>query len=250
MRSILRALLPLLVALPTLASCAVGVNPVSGARRAYAYTWQQEIRLGREADREIVEQFGVVDDAELAAYVVRVGEAVLAHSHLRREGALPEYRETAFTFRVLDTEVVNAFALPGGFVYVTRGLLAHLDSEAQLAVVLGHEVAHVAARHSSKDALKTGALMIGIAGASALGEELGGVAEVLAEAGGLGLQFLMLRHSRDDEEVVRVRRTAPFRDLVGDRTLPVGMDLGDLAIMNGFGADETVPAGHRLKLPR
>lgn len=199
MRTILRALLPALVALPTLAACAVGVNPVSGARRAYAYTWQQEIQLGREADREIVERFGLVDDPELAAYVERVGEAVLAHSHLRREGALPEYRATAFTFRVLDSHIVNAFALPGGYVYVTRGLLAHLENEAQLAVVLGHEVAHVAARHSSKDAFKAGAVAVGVAGAEVLADEVGGLAEVLAEVGSLGVRFLMLRHGRDDE---------------------------------------------------
>jgi predicted Zn-dependent protease len=199
MRSLLRALLPVLVAVPALSSCAVGVNPVTGAKRAYAYTWQQEIQLGRQADREIVEQFGVVDDPALQAYVERVGEAVLAVSHLRRDGALPEFRETAFTFRVLDSEIVNAFALPGGFVYVTRGLLAHLDSEAQLAVVLGHEIAHVAARHSSKDALKTGLVALGVAGASVLGDELGGVAGLLAELGGLGAQLLMVRHSRDDE---------------------------------------------------
>jgi predicted Zn-dependent protease len=199
MRSAARAILPLLLVVPALEACAVGVNPVSGARRAYAYTWQQEIRIGREADREILEQFGVVADPVLARYVERVGEAVLEESHLRRPGALEEFRETAFTFRLLDTEIVNAFALPGGYVYVTRGLLAHLENEAQLAVVLGHEVAHVAARHSSKAALKQGLVMLGIAGAGAIGEELGSVASVLAAAGGLGAQLLMMRHSRDDE---------------------------------------------------
>lgn len=199
MSTLARALLPVLALAPALASCAVGVSPVTGARRAYAYTWQQEIRLGREADREIVEQLGVVEDSALAAYVARVGEAVLAESHLRRDGALREYRETPFTFRVLDTEGVNAFALPGGYVYVTRGLLAHLDSEAQLAVVLGHEVAHVAARHSSRDALKTGLVTLGVRGAGALGEEVGGVGGVLAELGGMSAALLVLRHSRDDE---------------------------------------------------
>jgi predicted Zn-dependent protease len=199
MRTLFRALLPLLVALPAVSACAVGVNPVTGAKRAYAYSWQQEIELGRRADRDIVEQLGVVDDPALAAYVERIGEAVLATSHLRRQGALEEYRQTRFTFRVLDTEVVNAFALPGGYVYVTRGLLAHLDNEAQLAVVLGHEVAHVAARHSSKDAFKSAVVVAGLAGAEALGDELGGVAELVADAGGLGAGLLMTRHSRDDE---------------------------------------------------
>ena len=124
MKPILRALLPVLAIGPTLAACAVSTNPVSGNRRAYGYTWEQEIQLGRQADEEIVEQFGVYHDPELEDYVRRVGEQVLAQSHLRRQTALPEYQRTKFTFRILDTEIVNAFALPGGFVYVTRGLLA------------------------------------------------------------------------------------------------------------------------------
>jgi predicted Zn-dependent protease len=194
-RRALVALVALPLAAAPLASCAVGVNPVTGARRAYAWTWQQEIEVGRSADREIVEQFGMVDDPNLAAWVTRVGEQVLAVSHLRRPGALDEYRETRFTFRVLDTEEVNAFALPGGYIYVTRGLLAHLDSEAQLAVVLGHEVAHVAGRHSSKDALRAGIVQLGIEGVA----ELGGIGRGIAEVGGTGIQLLLLRHGRDDE---------------------------------------------------
>ena len=199
MKSIHRTLLPILALAPALAACAVSTNPVSGNRRAYAYTWEQEVRLGRQADEEITEQFGLYEDPELQAYVRRVGEQVLAQSHLRRETALPEYRSTKFTFRVLDTEVVNAFALPGGFVYVTRGLLAHLDNEAQLAVVLGHEVAHVAARHSSQQAFESGLIMIGLLGASLLGEELAGIGEELLNVGGLGLNLLTFRYSRDDE---------------------------------------------------
>lgn len=199
MKSILRALLPVLVIAPTVAACAVSTNPVSGKRRAYGYTWEQEVRLGRQADQEIVEQFGVYDDPELQDYVRRVGEQVLAQSHLRRETALPEYRTTRFTFRILDTEIVNAFALPGGFVYVTRGLLAHLENEAQLAVVLGHEVAHVAARHSAQNALEGSLVMIGLLGASLLGEELAGIGEELMDYGGIGLNLLLFRYSRDDE---------------------------------------------------
>ncbi|HEX2078405.1 MAG TPA: M48 family metalloprotease [Longimicrobium sp.] len=198
MKSLFRALLPILVIAPTLAACAVSTNPVSGKRRAYGYTWEQEVRLGRQADQEIVEQFGVYDDPELEDYVRRVGEQVLAQSHLRRETALPEYRTTKFTFRILDTEVVNAFALPGGFVYVTRGLLAHLENEAQLAVVLGHEVGHVAARHTAQNALESGLVMIGLLGAGLLGEELAGIGDEVMDYGGMGLNLLLLRYSRDD----------------------------------------------------
>src|SRR5688572_5268601 len=112
MKACLRALLPILVIASTLAACAVSTNPVSGKRRAYGYTWEQEVRLGRQADAEIVEQFGEYDDPRVQDYVRRVGEQVLAQSHLRRETAPHEYRTTKFTFRVLDTEIVNAFALP------------------------------------------------------------------------------------------------------------------------------------------
>ena len=198
MRSIFRTLVPVLAIAPALAACAVSTSPVTGRQRAYAYSWQQEIELGRRADREIVDQFGTYDDPALEAYVRGVGEAVLATSHLRRPAALPEYQATKFTFRVLDTEVVNAFALPGGYVYVTRGLLAHLDNEAQLAVVLGHEIGHVAARHTAQDALKNGVMLAGLLGAGLVADEAG-VHEAIVEVASIGAQLLLFRYSRDDE---------------------------------------------------
>jgi predicted Zn-dependent protease len=189
-----------LVAAPALLSaCAVGINPVTGRQRAFAFTWQEEIALGRQADVEIVREYGIHDDPRLTEYIRRVGEAILAQSHLRREGTLPEFRETPFTWRVLDTEMVNAFALPGGFVYVTRGLLAHTQNEAQLAVVLGHEVAHVAARHSSQDALKATIGLAGVLGLSLLAEELGGVGDEVSAVGGVAASLLLFRYSRDQE---------------------------------------------------
>lgn len=200
MRSTVRALLPVLVLAPVLGACVVtSASPVSGRQRAYAYTWDQEMRMGRVADREIVARYGTVDDPELEAYVRRVGEAVLATSHLRREGALPEYRAAKFAFRVLDSEAVNAFAIPGGFVYVTRGLLAHLDNEAQLAVVLGHEIAHVAARHGSQSALEGGLVMAGLMGAGMLGEQVAGAGQEIGDLGGIAANLLLIRYSRDDE---------------------------------------------------
>jgi predicted Zn-dependent protease len=193
------ALLALAAAPPLLSACAVGTNPVTGRQRAYAFTWQEEIALGRQADAEIVRDYGVHDDPRLTAYVRRVGEAMLAQSHLRREDALPEFRETRFTWRVLDTEEVNAFALPGGFIYVTRGLLAHTRNEAQLAVVLGHEVAHVAARHGSQDAFKAVIGLAGVLGLSLLAEELAGIGDEVGSAGGVAASLLLFRYSRDQE---------------------------------------------------
>lgn len=195
-----RRLAPALGALLLVQSaCAVSVNPVSGRQRAYAYSWAEEVKMGREYDEEITASMGVYDDPALTAYVTRVGEAVLARSHLRREEALPEYRATAFTFRVLDSPEINAFALPGGYVYVTRGLLAHMENEAQLAMVLGHEVAHVAARHSSKQALEEGLGALGVAGLAVLSEELLGAGDAVETVTGLGVGLLGLRYSRDDE---------------------------------------------------
>lgn len=181
-------------------ACSVQKSPITGQKRLYGYTWQQEIELGRQADSEIIQYYGLYDDPELTNYVTRVGKSVLNESHLRREGADSQFRNTQFTFRVLNSPVVNAFALPGGFNYVTRGLLTHMTSEAQLAMVLGHEVAHVAARHASQQALQQQAGSILLIGGAVLGQELLGVpAQDVLELGGTAAQLLFLRYSRDAE---------------------------------------------------
>ncbi len=179
--------------------CTIARSAITGKKRAYAYTWQQEIQLGKEVDGQIASEYGIYDDPDLSAYVTRVGERVLAQSHLRRPDAAEEHRATEFTFRVLDSPIVNAFALPGGYVYVTRGLLAHLQNEAQLAVVLGHEVGHVVARHSSQRALKGQLAQIGLIGAAIGGELLGVDGNSILQGGSLATQLLLLRYSRDDE---------------------------------------------------
>lgn len=190
----------LLVGLAAPGCVQVQENPISGRKRAYGYTWEQEKQLGAEADPQIVAQYGIYDDPELQAYVERIGQRVLSESHLRREDTDEMYRNTAFTFRVLDSPVVNAFALPGGYIYVTRGLLAHLDNEAQLAVVLGHEIGHVAARHASARAAKAQLAQVGlIGGAIASDLLLGGGGQDILNLGGQGLQLLFLSYSRDAE---------------------------------------------------
>lgn len=175
-------------------------NPVTGNRRALGYTWQQELQIGKEADGQIVAQYGLYDDPAVAAYVNKVSEVVLAQSHMRRPDVSAEFRNTQFTFRVLNSPVVNAFALPGGYVYVTRGLMTHLNNEAQLAVVLGHEIGHVAARHASQRAFEQQAGQIALIGGAVLGEQLLGVpAGNLLGIGGQAAQLLFLRYSRDHE---------------------------------------------------
>ena len=200
-RSLLLPVLLLLVATAGSGCISTGVNPVSGNTRAYGYSWEEEVELGTQADDQIRSQYGVYEDEALQEYVDRVAQDVLAVSHLRRPSTMEKFRETEFTFRVLDSPVVNAFALPGGYVYVTRGLLAHLNNEAQLAVVLGHEIAHVAARHASQQAARqqlTQGLLLGgaIAGQVAFG---GNVGENVLGLGGTAAQLISLSYSRDNE---------------------------------------------------
>ncbi|MFB6273952.1 MAG: M48 family metalloprotease, partial [Salinibacter sp.] len=178
-----------------------GVNPVSGNTRAYGYTWKEELKLGARTDKQIQNQYGVYDDKQLQQYVDEVAREVLAVSHMRRPETPEKFRKAEFHFRVLDSPVINAFALPGGYVYVTRGLLAHLNNEAQLAVVLGHEIAHVAARHASQQAARwqlTQGLLLGgaIAGQVAFG---GNVGENVLGIGGTAAKLLSLSYSRDNE---------------------------------------------------
>jgi predicted Zn-dependent protease len=181
-------------------ACAYSTNPITGKNEAYAYSWQQEIGIGRDADKGIVQQYGIYDDAAVSEYVERIGNEVLKHSHLRREGSKQVFLDTEFHFRVLDSPVVNAFALPGGYIYVTRGLLAHIENEAQLAVVLGHEIGHVAGRHSSERALGSRLGQLGLLGGAILGEAVFDIpAQELMRIGGEAMQYVFLSYGRDDE---------------------------------------------------
>ncbi len=199
----LRIMGPTLTLLTVLAvaGCALSKNPLSGRTRAYAYSWQQEIQMGRDSDAAIVAEYGLYDDAGLAAWVDSLGQVLLAKSHLRRPEAEAEWQATEFTFRVLDSPVVNAFALPGGFIYVTRGLLAHVEDEAQLAVVIGHEIGHVAGRHASRRATTQMLGQVLLIGGAVGGQALFGdrVASGILEIGSAATQLLFLSYSRDDE---------------------------------------------------
>lgn len=177
----------------------VGVNPVSGNKRAFGYSWEQEVQIGQQADSEIIAQYGIYENEELSNYVSDLGQALLEVSHLRREDTPEKFRDTEFTFRVLNSPVVNAFALPGGYIYVTRGLLAHLDNEAQLAVVLGHEIAHVAARHASQRAATQQFGQLAIIGGAILGESLGYDGASILQLSSQTAQLLFLKYGRDAE---------------------------------------------------
>lgn len=130
--------IPLYLLIFTLvSSCAV--NPVSGKQDLVLLSESDEIALGRKTNQEVLQQYKVYDNQALQAYVQNIGAKVARNSHRNN---------LVYRFTVLDSKEVNAFALPGGYIYITRGLLAYLKSEAELAAVLGHEVGHVTARHS------------------------------------------------------------------------------------------------------
>ena len=143
--------------------------------------------MGRSADPQIVAQYGLTSDEELSAYVDGIGQRLAAGS---------ERPDLPWTFRVLDDPVVNAFALPGGFIYVTRGILAHMGSEAELAAVLGHEIGHVTARHGVNRLSKAQLTQLGLGVGMVAAPEMRGILGDLAQT---GLQLLFLKYSRDDE---------------------------------------------------
>lgn len=125
--------------LPLFALGGCAVNPVTGGQDLVLISEQDEIELGKQSHRQVLQQYPVYDDPVLQDYVQEIGEKLAANSHRSNL----DYR-----FTVLDSKEVNAFALPGGYIYITRGLMAYLQSEAELAAVLGHEIGHVTARHS------------------------------------------------------------------------------------------------------
>ena len=135
-----------------LGGCAV--NPVSGKQDLVLLSEQDEIALGRQTNQEVLKEYSVYDEnPALQKYVQEVGNKLAANSH--RSNLI-------YRFTVLDSKEVNAFALPGGYIYITRGLLAYLKSEAELAAVLGHEIGHVTARHSVRQYSATQLANIGI----------------------------------------------------------------------------------------
>jgi predicted Zn-dependent protease len=173
-----------LLLLSLIAACAV--NPATGQNQLMLVSEDQEIAMGKESDPAIIQQMGVYPDSAWQRYISDIGHRLAA------KGERPQL---PWTFRVIDDPVINAFALPGGFVYITRGILAEFSSEAELSGVLGHEIGHVTARHSAQQMTKQQVAQLGLGVASVASKDVAKYADVATQ--GLGLLFL--KFSRDDE---------------------------------------------------
>lgn len=174
-------------------------NPATGKTQLTFLSRQQEAQLGAEAAPELRQQFGgAVEHPELQAYVTRVGMSMVPHT----EAYFPDLE---WEFTLLDSDVINAFALPGGKVFITRGLVDRMDNEAQLAGVLGHEVGHVTARHTSnrisQHLVFTGGLALGglLVGMSDPGGDVRRVGEVALPALAIGGNLVLLSFNRNEE---------------------------------------------------
>jgi len=183
-RFLMKRLAIIVVFLSCLASCAT--NPVTGKQELALLSEAQEIDIGRQSAAAAESQMGLVADAQLQDYVRGIGMPL---AQISERTALP------WSFQVVDDPTPNAFAAPGGFIFVTRGLLALMGNEAELASVLGHEIGHVTARHSVKRMSQQQLAQIGLGVGSM-------ISPALAKFGGLatgGLQVLFLSYGRDDE---------------------------------------------------
>ena len=165
-------------------SCAV--NPVTGKKEFMLLTQSDEVALGKQTDQEIMATYGVYNDPQMLSYVTALG---------KKMGSLSHRPNLDYQFRILDSPVINAFAVPGGYIYVTRGILPYLNNEAELAGVLGHEIGHVTARHSAAQYSRAQLAQLGLGigfMASETFRKYAGIAQF-----GVGMMFL--RFSRDNE---------------------------------------------------
>lgn len=223
----------LLALMSVLAGCAT--NPATGKTDFVMMSEQEELGMGQKYSQEILKQYPRYEDAKLQSYVQQVGERVA------RAGDRPNLQ---YHFTVIDTPDINAFALPGGYIYIHRGLMAYLGSEAELAAVLGHEVGHVTARHSVRQQSQSSAWNI-LGQAVAIGTGVNAAADLTnvlgtafvrgygrdmeLEADGLGAKYLA-RAGYDPTAMIQVVRVLKNQEdfardeaaRKGQATQPVG----------------------------
>jgi predicted Zn-dependent protease len=161
-------------------------NPVTGKRQVVLMSEAQEIAMGVDADPQIVQQFGLYEDANLQSFINQKGQEMAAISHRNN---------IKYQFRIVDSDVINAFAVPGGFVYFTRGIMAHFNNEAEFAGVLGHEIGHITARHSVAQQRNAILGQLGLIAGIVIAPGLAQFAEPASQ----GLGLLLLKFGRDAE---------------------------------------------------
>lgn len=197
MRLHTRRLPALLLTLALVAGCGTTVvNPVTGKAERSVMDEASEIAEGKKAHAQVIAESGVVANPALQAYVNDIGQKLAKQSHRA---------SLTWTFTVLDSPEINAFALPGGYVYVTRGIMAYLESEADLAGVIGHEIGHVTARHGAQRATSQQNAGIGVLAATVLGvlvegvTGVGGAAQAASQIGQTVAAGRLASYSREQE---------------------------------------------------
>ncbi|NLO02190.1 MAG: M48 family metalloprotease [Bacteroidales bacterium] len=179
-----RKLLLVLLAVLLVPSCAV--NPVTGKKQLMLMSEAQEVELGTQYDPQVISTFGEYQDQELLSFV----QGVTAEM-----GTISHRPKLEYHIKILDSPVVNAFAVPGGYIYLTRGILAQLNNEAELIGVIGHEMGHITARHSASQQTKQQLGTLLLIGGMIASEKFAQMADYAFQ----GMQLLFLKFSRDDE---------------------------------------------------
>lgn len=161
-------------------------NPVTGKNELMLISENQEIAMGQSYHPQVLSEFGVYPDSTLQQFIRAKGAAMAKISHRPNLG---------WNFVIVDSPVVNAFAVPGGYVYFTRGIMAHFNNEAQFAGVLGHEIGHVTARHTAAQQSKQTLAQVGLIAGMVVSPELAQMGDAAMQ----GLQLLFLKFGRDAE---------------------------------------------------
>ena len=189
-----------------LASCSR--NPVTGKKEFILMSESQEINMGKGYDPQVTATYGLYQDDKLQAFITKKGKEMAAISH---RPTLP------YEFKIVDSPVVNAFAVPGGYVYFTRGIMAHFNNEAEFAGVLGHEIGHITARHSAKQYSNQMLGQVLFIGGLIVSEDFREFADIASQ--GMGLLFLKFGRDNESES-----------DMLGvDYSTQIGYDAKEMA---------------------
>ena len=195
MKSIRHLALSTIVAAALLGCGSKTVNPVTGQQERSVMSEAQEIQIGAKGHAEIMKEYTALANPRLQAYVNDLGQ---------RLAKISQRANLKWTFTVLDSPEINAFAIPGGYVYITRGLMAYLDSEADLAGVIGHEIGHVTARHGAQRATRQQDAAVGAVLGSILGAVLdakggGGIGQQIGQASQAAAAGYVAKYGREQE---------------------------------------------------